>query len=101
MSTTQEEKPKSYTQRLIDYLEEKKCPKKTLDLVKEFALEETERREKEREATKGIMSFGKFKGKQLKQIFEIEPTYIKWLSKNEKYLSEENREIVKELLSQS
>ena len=56
-------------------------------------------REKEKEATKGIVTFGKFRGKQLKQIYEIEPTYIKWLKKNSQFLSEQNREIVDELLN--
>ena len=96
-----EEKPKSYTQRLKEYLEEHKVSKKTLDLISEFAMEETERREKQREANKNVMTFGKYKNKKIDEIYKLDPTYIKWLSKNEKYLSEQNREVVKELLNNS
>ena len=97
MSDTQ--KPKSYTSRMIDFLTENKVNKKTIDLIKQFASDEAEKRNEEKEATKGVINFGKFRGKQLSKIYEIEPTYIKWLDRNNQFLSEQNREIVKELLN--
>ena len=100
MTTTQETKPKSYTQRMLDVLEENKCPKKYLDLIKEFAADESEKRENEKEATKGVMTFGKFRGKQIREVFKLDPQYVSWLQKNNMYLSSANKVIVDELLSQ-
>lgn len=94
-----DQRPKSYTSRLKEYLEQNKCPKKYLDLISQFAADEAERKKGENEATRGVMTFGKFKGKQLSKIYEIEPTYIKWLDRNSQFLSEQNREIIKELLN--
>lgn len=99
MTDTQETKPKSYTQRLKEFLETNKVSKKTLDLISTFAKEESEKLESKREATKGIMSFGKYKSKPIKQVYEIDPQYITWLQKNNKYLSDANKAIVEELLS--
>ena len=100
MTDTQETKPKSYTQRLKEFLETNKVSKKTLDLISTFAKEESEKLEEKREATKGIMTFGKYKSKPIKQVYEIDPQYITWLQKNNKYLSDDNKAIVEELLSQ-
>ena len=99
MTDTQEPKPKSYTTRLKEFLQENKVSKKTLDLISTFAKEESEKLEEKREATKGIMTFGKYKSKPIKQVYEIDPQYITWLQKNNKYLSDDNKAIVEELLS--
>jgi hypothetical protein len=93
-------KPKSYTARLIDVLQENKCPTKYLDLIKKFAADESEKREQETQATKGVMTFGKFRGKKIEDVYKLDPQYIKWLKKNETYLSSANKVIVDELLSQ-
>lgn len=98
MTTT--DKPKSYTTRLIEFLEEHKTNKKTIDLIKEFALEETERKKEQQEATKGIMTWGKFKGKRIEDVFKLDPQYIKWCIKNSQYLNEHQKELMNELLSQ-
>lgn len=98
MSDTQQEKPKSYTARMVDFLTEKKVTKKTLDLIREFSMAEASKREVEREATKGIMNFGKYKGKKLTDIFKLDKPYLMWLQKNNKYLNSDNKEIVEELL---
>ena len=42
-TTTQETRPKSYTTRLKEHLEENECPQKYLDLISEFAMEESEK----------------------------------------------------------
>lgn len=94
----QQEKPPSYNQRLIQHLEDKKVTKKTIDLIKSFALEETTRREEHNKANEGIINFGKYKTKRFEDIFKLDPTYIKWLHKNNKYLSDINKEIVEGLL---
>ena len=99
-SADQETKPKSYTARLLDVLEANKCPTKYVDLIKKFAADESEKREEEKEATRGIMTFGKYKNRKIEEVFKLDPQYITWLKKNEKYLSDANKAIVDELLSQ-
>ena len=98
--TSADTKPKSYTQRMLDVLETNKCPTKYIDLIKKFAADESEKRENEKEATKGVMTFGKFRGKQIREVFKLDPQYVSWLQKNNMYLSSANKVIVDELLSQ-
>ena len=93
----QEKKP-SYNQRLIQHLEEKKVSKKTIDLIKSFALEETTRREAEKEATKNIMSWGKYRDKLIDDVYKIDPTYFKWCLKNSQYLSDPQKELMTNLI---
>ena len=93
-----EVKKQSYTDQLKTFLEGKKCPQAYLDLISEFSLEYGEKKKQEQEATKGLMNFGKYKGKKLEEIFKLDKTYIKWLQKNNKYLNAANKEIVEELL---
>jgi hypothetical protein len=100
MTSPNQDKPKSYTARLIDFLEENKVEQKTLDLIKEFASAESEKIELNKDKTVGIMNFGKFKGKKITEIFKLDPQYVKWMQKNNKYLSDDNKAIVDELLSQ-
>ena len=100
MSADQENKPKSYTQRLKEYLEENKCPKKYLDLIATFAVEESAKMEEKREATLGLMTFGKYKGKKIEDVYNLDSQYVIWLGKNNKYLSDDNKAIVDKLLSQ-
>ena len=52
----------------------------------------------ERAASRGLMTFGKYAGKQLHDIHKLDAKYIHWLDRNRKYLNSENREIVDELL---
>ena len=94
---TEERKP-SYTEQLKTFLESKKCPQKYLDLIGEFSLDYVEKKKQEEEATKGIINFGKYKGKKLEDIYKLDKTYIMWLQKNNKYLNQVNKEIVEELL---
>ena len=93
-----QEKPPSYNQRLIQHLESNKVSKKTIDLIKSFALEETTRREAEKEATKNIMSWGKYRDKQIDEVYKLDPTYIKWCLKNSQYLSDPQKELMTNLL---
>ena len=99
MTTTQETKPKSYTQRLKEFLEEKKVSKKTLDFISEFALEESERREQEKEATKHVMTWGKYKNKNIEEVYKLDATYIKWALKNSQYLTEPQKELMNSLIN--
>ena len=100
-TTTQEiqDKPKSYTQRLMEHLEENKVSKKTLSLIKEFSSAESLKIQEKRESNKGIMNFGKYKGKRLEEVFKLDKQYVEWLNKNNNYLNSDNKEIVAQLLS--
>jgi uncharacterized protein (DUF3820 family) len=47
----------------------------------------------------GVMTFGKYKDKAIKDVYELDAKYCMWLNKNNQYLSEENREILNKLVS--
>ena len=46
----------------------------------------------------GTMNFGKYKGKKLVDIAKLDADYIKWLAKNNKYLTSSNQELLKTLV---
>ena len=98
MTETIQEKPKSYTQQLKDHLESNKCPKKYIDMVATFALEYSTKMEEKKKATEGILNFGKYRGKFIKDVVTLDMPYVQWLQKNNKYLSDPNKAIVDELL---
>ena len=91
-------KKQSYTEQLKTFLEGKKCPSKYLELISEFSLDYMEKKKQDQEETKGIMNFGKFKGKRIEEIYKLDKTYVKWLGKNNQFLNQSNKEIVEELL---
>ena len=95
-----EVKKQSYTEQLKTFLEGKKCPQSYLDLISDFSLEYGEKKKQEQEESKGIMNFGKYKGKKLVDICKIDKNYLKWLQKNNKYLNDSNKEIVDDILKQ-
>ena len=99
MTDTQEPKPKSYTTRLKEFLQENKVSKKTLDLISTFAKEESEKLEEKREATIGLMTWGKFKNKKIEEVYKLDPQYIKWCLKNSQYLSESQKELMNSLVN--
>ena len=88
----------SYTQQLKDHLTEKKVPKKYIDMISVFALEYSTRREEQKKADEGIITFGKYKGKKFEDVFTLDKPYIMWMQRNNKYLSDANKQIVDDLL---
>jgi uncharacterized protein (DUF3820 family) len=96
--TDQIEKKKSYTQRLVDYLELKGTPVATINFIKDFAIEQYAERKKHEEDTTGFKSFGKYKGKKLQDVAKLDYSYLLWLAKNDEYLSGSNRELVTSLV---
>ena len=88
----------SYSQRMIAHLEKNDVGFEAIEAAKEFARFEAILIKAEREASRGLMTFGKYAGKKLHDIHKLDAKYIKWLDKNRKYLNSENREIVDELL---
>lgn len=100
MTSPNQDKPKSYTARLLDVLQENKCPTKYLDLIKKFASDESEKIELNKEATKDVMTWGKFRGKKIEDVYKLDPQYIKWCLKNSQYLSQPQKELMEKLLSE-
>ena len=99
-TTTPDMKPKlSYSQRMLKHLEDNKVAEETLDLIREFSRQESIIIQAEREASRGLMTFGKYVGKQLEEIHKLDPKYVDWLSKNNKYLNSENKEVVAKLVA--
>jgi uncharacterized protein (DUF3820 family) len=96
--TETQQKPPSYTQQLKDHMVKNKCPKKYVDLISVFALEYSTKMEEQKKEMIGIMNFGKYKGKKIKDIIELDKPYVMWLQKNQKYLNDDNKQIVEELL---
>ena len=97
---TETQKPPSYTQQLKDHLESNKCPKKYIDLVSTFALEYSTKIDEQKKTTEGIITFGKYKGKKFEDVYTLDKPYIKWMMKNNKYLSSANKQIVEDLLKE-
>ena len=99
--TTNQEQPekKSYTTRMIEFLTENKVNKKTIQLIQEFGKSESVRMEESRNATQGQFTWGKFKGKDIKDIFAIDKQYCQWALKSN-YLRDDQKELIQKLLSE-
>ena len=96
--TTENLEKKSYTARLIEKLEVYNTPIATINLVKDFAKEAYDEKQKKEAENAGIMNFGKYKGKKLEDIAKLDMPYMKWLAKNNKYLTATNQELLKKLV---
>ena len=89
---------KSYTARLIEKLENLNTPIATIHAIKDFAIAEYDAKVIKEAETAGTMNFGKYKGKKLVDIAKLDADYIKWLAKNNKYLTSSNQELLKTLV---
>ena len=96
MEDTDQIKP-SYTSRLITSLKDNAVEERVLDLIRAFAKQEGEKREKEAEATKGMYTWGKYKGKKIVAVWEIDANYVRWSAKNAQYLRADQLEIINAL----
>jgi len=61
-------------------------------------MEEYEKGKKADEETKDVLSWGKYKGKKVGDVFKLDPSYITWLSKNNNYLRPSQKEAVVECM---
>ena len=94
----------SFSDRLIKNLYENRKKIKTDDktfsqivqMISDF--DQTER-DRKKNAPPGEMTFGKYRGKQLADIYKLDPSYCMWLAKNNKYLSQENQSILTKLIT--
>jgi len=76
-------KTKSYTEKLTDHLKSEFEGVKLIDevvkAIKDFALEQFEKRKKLDEESKDVLSWGKYKNKKISDVFKLDSSYIKWL----------------------
>lgn len=95
----------SFGDRLINHL---RSQQETLNISNDsfadlaltiYSFEQAERDSRKVNRKPGEMSWGKFKGKQLTDIYKLDPKYCLWLSKNCEYLSAENKDILTHLIS--
>jgi hypothetical protein len=92
----------SYTERLIKAIGEvEMIDDKMLGSIEErvrrFNKEERERKELEHKQNGGRMTWGRHKHKCLTDIAAFDPGYITWLKRNDSYLSNVQRDILKSL----
>lgn len=97
MSTENKIQKTSYSARLIEYLESNGISKKTVVLIRTFANNEKERIDKLREETKNKFTWGKYKDKDIKEVFKLDEQYCLWAGKSS-YLREEHKELIAELI---
>ena len=95
-------KTKSYTEKLTEHLQAEFKGLKLIDeivaSIKDFALEQFEKRKKLDEESKDVLSWGKYKNKKISDVFKLDSSYIKWLSKNNSYLRKSQKDAVEECL---
>ena len=96
--TSENSEKKSYTSRLIERLESLHTPIATINAIKIFAKEAYDEKQKKESETAGTMNFGKYKGKKLEDIAQLDKPYMQWLAKNNKYLTATNQELLKTLV---
>ena len=96
--TSENSEKKSYTARLIERLESLNTPIATINAIKDFAIEAYDKKQKQEVENAGRISFGKYKGKKLEDIAKLDMPYMKWLAKNNKYLTATNQELLKKLV---
>ena len=100
------EKKESYTQKLINQLnykfesdeKHKAVYEDIIFEIKSFAQDQRALFEAKETVDEGLMSFGKYKDKKIEDIYKIDRSYVKWLQKNNKYLSTKGKEIVDRLM---
>ena len=98
MSSENSEVKKSYTARLIERLESLHTPIATINAIKDFAIAEYDAKQQRQAETAGTLTFGKYKHKKLVDIAKLDMPYMQWLSKNNKFLSASNQELLKTLV---
>jgi uncharacterized protein (DUF3820 family) len=96
--TSENSEKKSYTSRLIERLESLHTPIATINAIKDFAIEAYDAKVLKEITEAGTINFGKYKGKKLEDIAKLDMPYMKWLAKNNKYLTATNQELLKKLV---
>ena len=96
--TSENSEKKSYIGRLIEKLEIHNTPISTINLIKDFAKDEYDTKQQRELESAGTITFGKYKFKKLVDIAKLDMPYMQWLSKNNKFLSASNQELLRTLV---
>lgn len=93
------ENKSSYSDRLIEALKAQQCPEQYIEVVKTFVVAERKVKDQYMEANRGIISFGKYKGKNVNDVFKLDKSYCQWMmNKQSSFLRADLKEILTELL---
>ena len=96
---TNEEKKLSYGERLIAELQTAGCPTNYIDVVQKFMKSEHDKKVQFAEANRGVLTFGKYKDKDVREVYKLDPAYCQWLNdKSSKFLRADIKEVLAELL---
>jgi hypothetical protein len=94
-----EEKSLNYCERLILELQTAGCPTIYTNLVQKFMKDEHDKKELYAAENRGVLTFGKYKNKDVKEVYKLDPTYCQWLNdKSSKFLRADIKEVLAELL---
>jgi hypothetical protein len=99
MSDIKEEKSLSYCERLILELQTAGCPTNYTDIVQKFMKDEHDKKELYALANRGVLTFGKYKNKDVREVYKLDPAYCKWLNdKSSKFLRADIKEVLVEIM---
>ena len=91
-------KKESYTDRLIQHLKECGETEFTIKRIKDFSKTEAVKLKKEEEVGKQDFTWGKYKGKTIKDVFKLDESYCEWALRSN-YLSVDKKQIISDLFS--
>jgi hypothetical protein len=89
----------SYSERLINHLNDAKCPEIYIKAVEQFLDNEREKKNKFAAENAGVLTFGKYATRNVRDVFKLDPNYCKWLKdKSSKFLRQDIKNILDELV---
>ena len=91
-------KKESYTDRLIQHLKECGETEFTIKRIKDFSKTEGLKFQLKNEKEKENFTWGKYKGKTIKDVFKLDESYCEWALRSN-YLSVDKKLIISDLFS--
>jgi hypothetical protein len=89
----------SFGERLILELKKNDCSEKAINTVRAFEKKDWQDKAKFRAKNSGVLSFGKYKGKNIRDVYKLDPGYCAWMhEKSQKFLSQDIKDVLIELL---
>lgn len=89
----------SYSDRLVNALGAASCPTVYIEVVKKFLDDERTIKAEYASQNRGVLTFGKYKDKDVREVFKLDPSYCLWLhTKSQKFLRQDVKDILTELI---
>ena len=89
----------SYSDRLVQSLKVVDCPSIYIDVLQKFIADEREKKLKFAAVNRGVLTFGKYRDKDVREVYKLDPSYCKWLhEKSAKFLRNDIKEELEVLL---